>query len=295
MKYLLPVIAFFLLMACATETDEQTAAAEPESTVAEVSALDEVLAAQSDEAKARYQYRSPKATLEFFGIEPDMTVVDTLPGSVWYAGILSEYLGPDGTVIGANFALEHRKAMGGRYASDEYQSKNANWPATWAAARNAKRSENGAPYAAFFYGSLPKELKGRADVVLMIRAAHHLLRVNDGAYFSEAAADIYAILKPGGIVGVIQHRAPESASDEWAVGNAGYVKQSAVVAAFESVGFELVETSEINANPKDQPTEGDVVWRLPPSLGTSNDDEDLRAKMIAIGESDRMTLKFRKL
>lgn len=294
MKHLLAVAAAITLTACATETGNPNAASDTGSAVAQGSTLDAVLASQSDEAKARYQYRNPKATLEFFGIEPGMTVVDTLPGDVWYAGILSEYLGPEGQVVGANFALDHREAMGGRYASEEYQTKNADWPKSWAAARNAERGENGAPYAAFFYGSFPQELKNTADAVLMIRAAHHLLRIDEGAYFAEAAADIHAVLKQGGIVGVIQHRAPESASDEWAVGSAGYVKQSAVIAAFENAGFELIGTSEVNANPKDQPTEKDYVWRLPPSLGTSRDDEDLRAKMIAIGESDRMTLKFRK-
>ncbi len=282
-------------MACATETDSANAAAESEKAMAKASALDAVLAAQSDEAKARYKYRNPKATLDFFGIEPGMTVVDTLPGDVWYAGILSDYLGADGQVIGANFALDHRKAMGGRYASDEYQTKNANWPETWSAERNGERGEEGAPYAAFFYGAIPQNMHGSADAVLMIRAVHHLMRIDEGVFFEEAAADINAVLKPGGIVGVVQHRAPEAASDEWAVGGSGYVKQSAVIAAFEKAGFELVETSEINANPKDQPTEEDFVWRLPPSLGTSRDDGDLRAKMIAIGESDRMTLKFRKL
>ena len=284
MKFVLKTVAATMLAASAMASIGQ----------AEESKLDAVLESQSDETKARYQYRNPKETLAFFGIEPGMTVVDTLPGSVWYAGILSEYLGSEGKVVGANFALEHRAAMGGRYASEEYQTKNANWPETWAEARNAERTDNGAPYGAFFYGALPEDMKGAADAVLMIRAVHHLMRIEDGKYFDKAAADAYAALKPGGIVGVVQHRAPESASDEWAVGRAGYVKQSAVIATFEKAGFELVEASEINANPKDQPTADDVVWRLPPALGTSRDDEELRAKMVAIGESDRMTLKFVK-
>ncbi|MFM7784669.1 MAG: methyltransferase, partial [Gammaproteobacteria bacterium] len=109
-----------------------------------------------------------------------------------------------------------------------------------------------------------------------------------------ALADIRTLLKPGGIVGVEAHRAPESAPDAWASGEQGYVKQSAVIAAFQTAGFELVGSSEMNANPKDQPTEQDSVWRLPPSLATSKDDPELRAAMQAIGESDRMTLKFRK-
>ena len=115
-----------------------------------------------------------------------------------------------------------------------------------------------------------------------------------GQYLTKALEDIKKLLKPGGIVGVEQHRAPEGSSAAWATGDNGYVKQSAVIAAFETAGFELVDKSEINANPKDQPTEKDFVWRLPPTLATSQKDEELKAKMLAIGESDRMMLKFRK-
>lgn len=82
--------------------------------------------------------------------------------------------------------------------------------------------------------------------------------------------------------------------DAWALGDQGYVKQPAVIAAVEKAGFELVGSSEMNANPKDQPTEQESVWRLPPSLSTSESDPELRAQMQAIGESDRMTLTFRK-
>jgi predicted methyltransferase len=159
----------------------------------------------------------------------------------------------------------------------------------------AKRGADDAEVAAFQYGSLPEEMAGTADVVLVMRAMHHFMRLEkDGGYLTQALADMHKVLKPGGIVGVVQHRAPEESSDEWAIGNAGYVKQSAVIAAFEKAGFELVEASEINANPKDQPTEKDVVWRLPPTLATSEDNPELKAQMEAIGESDRMTLKFRK-
>jgi len=92
----------------------------------------------------------------------------------------------------------------------------------------------------------------------------------------------------------VQHRAPETASDEWADGSRGYLKQSAVIAMFETAGFQLVSKSEINANPKDKPGADDMVWRLPPSLRSSKEDPALREAMLAIGESDRMTLLFRK-
>lgn len=309
MRKLLLAALPLALLACSGE--ETSATAEPPATDADAvdpvkEAVDTaaadmqlvmVLDGQADETKARYQYRHPKDTMEFLGIMPGMTVADTLPGSVWYAGILSQYLGAEGHVIGANYSLEQRMAMGGRYASDEWQEENREWPTNWAEERNSDLEEDNAPFSAFFYGGLPEDMHGTADVVMMVRAFHHLNRTEEeGGYRTQALTDAYNLLKPGGIVGVVQHRAPEANSDEWAVGNNGYVKQSHVIAVFEEAGFELAEQSEINANPKDQPTEEDYVWRLPPTLGgASREDEDIRATMQAIGESDRMTLKFRKL
>lgn len=310
MKHLLWSAAALALIACGGEQDtaetaapseEMAAVDQEEAAPSAEERLDAVLAAQDDDTKARYQHRHPKETLMFYGIEPGMTVVDTLPGVPWYSGILSEYLGPEGRVIGANFSLEQRSAMGGRYATEEYQAENATWPETWAAERNAEREDDEAPFDAFFYGSLPEDMEGAADVVLMVRAAHHFNRTEEaGGFFTEAVEDAYAVLKPGGVLGIVQHRAPEGNSDEWAVGNNGYIKQSYVIDFVTDNGFEFVESSEINANPGDQPTEDDFVWRLPPSLGTTRDHEtdeaqaELRAQLQAIGESDRMTLKFRK-
>jgi len=111
---------------------------------------------------------------------------------------------------------------------------------------------------------------------------------------TQALADMKKLLKPGGIVGVEQHRAPEDQPDASTKGERGYLKQSAVIAAFQAAGFELVDKSEINANPNDKPSAEDVVWRLPPTLATSKDNPELKAQMEAIGETDRMTLKFRK-
>jgi predicted methyltransferase len=159
----------------------------------------------------------------------------------------------------------------------------------------AKRGPDDAAVGAVQYGAVPDDMAGKVDVVLVVRALHHFTRLEPtGGYMSKALADIKKLLKPGGIVGVEQHRAPESSPDAWAKGESGYVKQSAVVAAFTAAGFELVEASEINANPKDKPTDKDVVWRLPPTLATSKDNPALKAEMEAIGETDRMTLKFRK-
>ena len=291
---LLVATAALALFGCAKEpappapAPEPAAAAEP--TAAE--RLDAVLAAQPEADKARYPQRHPKETLMFFGVEPGMTVVDTLPGDVWYTGILLDYLGPNGKVIAADYSAEMWTKFGD-YSPDP--KTKANWPADYVATMQAKRGPDDAQIAAFQYGSVPDELAGTADVVLLIRAIHHFNRMEskDG-YMTTALADINKLLKPDGIVGVVAHRAPESSSDAWASGEAGYVKQSAMVAAFEKAGFELVEASEINANPKDQPTEKDFVWRLPPTLATSQDNAELKAQMEAIGESDRMTLKFRK-
>ena len=295
-KQLLVGAAVLVLFGCAKETPapEPAASTEP-AAQAQPSAsekLDTILAAQPEETKARYAHRHPKEMLEFFGVEPGMTVVDTLPGDFWYTGLLLDYLGPEGKVIAADYSAEMWKQFG-EYSPDPKEK--VNWPADYVAKIEPTRTDGDAAIAAFQYGSVPDDMAGTADVVLMVRAIHHFMRLEDkGGYMTKALADANKLLKPGGIVGVEQHRAPEGNSDKWATGDQGYVKQSAVVAAFEKAGFELVEESEINANPKDKPTEKEFVWRLPPTLATSQKDPALKAQMEAIGESDRMTLKFRK-
>lgn len=254
--------------------------------------LDAVLAEQPDDAKARYEYRHPAATLKFFGVKPGMTVVDTLPGEVWYSGILIDYLGPEGKVIGADYSPE-MWSLFGSFAPAE--GAKANWAAEWTEKAEGWRDEGDASVGGVAFGAVPDEMAGTVDVVLQVRSMHHFNRFEDqGEHRTQAIADMYKLLKPGGIVGVIQHRAPEGSDDAWATGDNGYVKQSAIVAAFEAGGFELVDQSEINANPKDQPTENDFVWRLPPTLAGSADDPAATEAMRAIGESDRMTLKFQK-
>jgi predicted methyltransferase len=304
MKYLLMGAAALAIVACGDNQPAQTEAPADETAASEdvveeavmtaEEKLDAVLAAQDEDTKARYQYRHPKETLMFFGIEPGMTVVDSLPGTVWYSGILSDYLGPDGKVIGADYSMEMWPLFGG-FATEEWLANRANWKETYVANVNETRDEDDAPVEAFVYGSLPEEMYGTADVVMMVRAAHHFNRFEDEhGFFTQALEDVSNVLKPGGTLGVIQHRAPEGNSDEWSTGDNGYVKQSRIISFVEAHGFELVDTSEINANPNDQPTEDDIVWRLPPTLGTSGEDPELRAQMETIGESDRMTLKFRK-
>ncbi|MEK7266883.1 MAG: methyltransferase [Pseudomonadota bacterium] len=288
-KFLFPAAAI-MLAACAT-TDGGTAS---KSAAFDGARLDVVLAAQKGEDQARYQWRHPKETLEFFGVAPGMTVVDTLPGEVWYSGILANYLGADGEVIGADYSPEMWKLFGA-FADEEFLAQKATWAADWVQGSAKWAPADGAKIGGVAYGSIPEEMKGTVDIVLMVRAFHHFNRFEEeGGFRTAALADAMSMLKPGGIVGVVQHRAPEANSDKWAEGDNGYVKQSEIVKAFEAAGFEFVGSSEINANPADKPTETDIVWRLPPSLGTSRKDPALKAQMEAIGESDRMTLKFRK-
>jgi predicted methyltransferase len=284
-----------LLFACssaagpAPETAQSAAAAAPSEATAQ---LEAVLAKQPEDVKSRYEQRHPKEMMEFFGVQPGMTVVDTLPGPVWWTGILLDYLGPKGKVIDADYSPEMWTKFG-NYSPDPATKKN--WAADTVAKLNAARAPEAAQVGAFQYGSVPEDMAGTVDVIMVSRAMHHLMRLeDDGKYLTQALADMNKLLKPGGVVGVEQHRAPEAQPDASTKGDRGYVKQSAVIAAFQKAGFELVDKSELNANPKDQPSEADVVWRLPPTLATSKDNPDLQAQMKAIGETDRMTLKFRK-
>lgn len=294
---LILTIAALALAGCSKETPtpDSTQAQAPTESAAQSDPsekLDAVLAAQSDADKARYAHRHPKETLEFFGVRPGMTVLDTLPGDVWYAGLLMDYLGPQGRVIAADYSQEMWQLFGDYSPKPEVKAK---WTEEFAAKLEAKRDSDDAQVLAVHYGAIPDELAGTVDVVMLVRSFHHLHRLEDqGEWMTKAFEDIKKVLKPDGIVGVVAHRAPEQSSDAWAKGDAGYLKQSAVISAFEKAGFELVEASEINANPKDQPTEKDFVWRLPPTLATSQNDPELKAQMEAIGETDRMTLKFRK-
>jgi predicted methyltransferase len=252
-----------------------------------------VIEARSAEDRARDQWRHPAETLAFFQVEPGMTVAEVLPGGGWYTRILANYLGGDGTLYGVNY-VERMWPMFS-FATEK-----------WIAQRIASTGEfdddvrgftdNGIKAQGFTFNTVPPKAGGTVDRVLLIRALHNLNRFEATAGTrSQAMAAIRGMLKPGGMVGVVQHRLSESAPEEGADGSRGYLKQSAVIDIFTTAGFELVAQSEINANPRDKPGPQDSVWRLPPSLNTSKDDPGLRAEMEAIGESDRMTLLFRKV
>ncbi len=291
MRILVAFALIITLSACEqAPPPAETETPEPQATT---TGLDAVLAAQPDEVRARYDQRHPKETLEFFGIQPGMTVVEALPGGGWYSKILLPYLGAEGRLIGANYAHDMWPKFG--FFDQEFIDSMATWTTDWPEQAQAWRGENGASVEAFDFGSMPDAFAGQADAVLFIRALHNLARFDsDGGYLTTALNDAHRVLKPGGIVGVVQHEARADMPDEWADGSRGYLKRQFVIDRVTAAGFEFVGASEVNQNPNDQPTTDDIVWRLPPTLATSGEDPELRAQMEAIGESNRMTLLFRK-
>lgn len=226
---------------------------------------------------ARDPYRHPAETLAFFGVGPDDTVVEVWPGGGWYTEILAPYLAGGG---GRLYAAAPDWGIGGIK-----KMKEANAPVY-----------GGVLTADFpaFDANTTRVPEGIADVVLTFRNVHNwrmgYRRDDKKDYAPEAFRQIYAMLKPGGILGIVDHRLPETASAE-RERTSGYIKTSTVLALADQAGFELVGTSEINANPKDTTDWPNGVWTLPPTLALKDQD---RAKYVAIGESDRMTLKFRK-
>ncbi|MGI9294673.1 MAG: class I SAM-dependent methyltransferase [Pseudomonadales bacterium] len=299
---LLPVLA---LTACAQQSnnDSITGADEPVSEPATTAnsapansgaeRLATILAAQPAEKQARYGYRHPQQTLEFFGITPGMTVVEALPGGGWYTQILLPYLGANGKLIGVDYALDMFPKFG-FFTKEDIEAKKT-WAETWTTEAESWRGSNAAAVSAAVFGSVPDDLAGTADAVLFIRALHNLNRFeNDGGYLTTALTEAHRVLKPGGIVGVVQHEARNDKPDAWADGSKGYLKKAFIIERMEQAGFEYVDASDINANDKDQPADTDIVWRLPPTLLTSRDNPELKTEMQAIGESNRTTLKFRK-
>ena len=255
-------------------------------------ALDGVIAARSDDDKARDGARHPNATLEFFQVKPGMTVAEGLPGGGWYTRILANYLGGDGTLYGVNYADRLWPML---------SSATPDWIAGRIAATKkfpeevASYTDNGITARGFTFATVPAEVEGTVDRVLLIRALHNLNRFEQKAGLrSKALAAVYGMLKDDGMVGVVQHRAPETADPNGTDGSRGYLNEAAVILMFEEAGFQLAGDSNINANPLDQPSDAEVVWRLPPSLRGSKDNTKERDALMAIGESDRMTLLFRK-
>lgn len=254
--------------------------------------LEQVIASRSAADKARDGARHPAETLTFFQLQPGMTVAEALPGSGWYTRILAPYLGAEGAIYGVNYVDEIWPLFG--FMDEEEMKKRiaatGNFPG-----QVKKYTDNGIAIRSFTFSTVPEKAYKTVDRFLIIRGLHNLNRFESKiGSRSLALATVRVLLKDDGLVGVVQHRIPESADDAGADGSRGYLKQSSVVSVFEQAGFELVATSEINANAKDRPGPEDIVWRLPPSLNGSKDKPEQKAAMEAIGESDRMTLLFKK-
>jgi predicted methyltransferase len=297
MRFLIILAASIIFGACSQPEVNQTLTAEvmpmAGSTTIATNELSAILAAQPEAVQDRYVYRHPEETLNFFGIKPGMTVVEVLPGGGWYSKLLLPHLGTEGQLVGANYPRDIWPLFG--FFSEERIAKLATWTTDWPAGAQEWRSDNSASVSAFEFGKASESLRGTADAVLFFRALHNLARFeNQGEFLTTAIADSYNVLKPGGIAGIVQHHAPDSASDEWADGSRGYLKKAFVITKMQAAGFEFLASSDVNANSKDEPTVEDVVWRLPPTLRGAKDDAEQAAKMLAIGESNRMTLKFRK-
>lgn len=231
---------------------------------------------RTDEQRARDAYRNPKETLTFFEIEPTSAVLELWPGGGWYTAILAPYVGESGALYVTGYPAD----TGSEYLVKMTANFNA-WLPTVPHGDKVTVIEVNPPEVLDF------GLENQIDVAVTFRNAHNWSKNN---YDSMIYEQVFKALKPGGVFGVVDHRAPEGMSLE-DQGKSGYLDQARVIAAVEAVGFELVEASEINANAKDTKDHPEGVWTLPPSLRLGDVD---REKYVEIGESDRMTLKFRK-
>lgn len=237
---------------------------------------------------ARDEYRHPKETLEFFGLEPTMSVVEIWPSKGWYTEILAPVLRDYGVYYAAGFALSAHKTPDWRHEMQiAFADKLAKHPEVY-------------DHVVVTELSVPERTTiappGTVDMILTFRNVHNWMK---GGYTQAMLETFYRTLAPGGILGVVEHRAnPKTSFDEMV--KTGYVTEEFITQLASAVGFELVATSEINANPNDSKDYPEGVWTLPPTLryckglkdGASRD--KCIDKYMAIGESDRMTLKFMK-
>lgn len=293
MRKILVISLAAALVACGGQSNppaEQTAApapqpaqpaapAEPVAPLA--SALEAAVAGswRSPHFVARDAHRHPKETLEFFGIAPDATVIEITPGGGWYAEILAPYLMAEGRYIGAIIDPSKASSEGAR---DYYTKSNQGLRDKLAAAPEQFAK---AELVEFDINAPVLGEAGSADAVLTFRNVHNWM--NNGAAPGMFQA-FFAALKPGGVLGVVEHRANADVPEG---DRSGYMSEAQVIKMATDAGFVLDEKSEINANPLDTKDHPNGVWTLPPS---NRHDEADAAKYQAIGESDRMTLRFRK-
>jgi len=286
----LVLVALLLLAACGQKTQTEPSgdtADKVSKTAKPVSGLEmAVMSGQRQIANIpRDQYRHPAQTLEFFGLKPNMTVVELYPGGGWYTEIIAPFLKQGGG---------HYIAAGFERDTDSEYLRKAN------AAFDERFVAHPESFGEIDVTVLSKDAPGiapdeSADLVLTFRNVHNWM---EGGFAQKAFDDMFKALRPGGVMGVVEHRAnPDSPQDETAA--SGYVREDYVIELAQNAGFVLEARSEINANPKDTKDHPYGVWTLPPTLRSSDyqgeaDPDYDKEKYLAIGESDRMTLRFRK-
>jgi predicted methyltransferase len=233
-----------------------------------------------NEEKVRDEYRHPQQTLRFFGVQADMTVVEVWPGGGWYSNILAPLLKDNGQYYAAHFLINDG-------TSDYFKKSQAAFAQKVANVQSFNKVK-----LTGFDPSDDSDIApaGSSDAVLTFRNIHNWYMRQGEEGVEKAFATFFKALKKGGVLGVVEHRLPETMADDMQL-KAGYMKQSFVIAKAEKAGFTLVASSEINANPLDNAMHPKGVWTLPPSMRLGEED---MAKYLAIGESDRMTLKFVK-
>jgi len=237
--------------------------------------------------RARDAARHPAQTLAFFGWRPEMTVVEIWPSAGWYTEILAPITRADGILYAANFApTADRTPIWRKREHRKYMEKLERRPAVY---------NHVVPTPL----SIPERTTiappGSADMVLTFRNVHNWMK---GDYAPAMFDTMARALRPGGVLGVVEHRAPPGTSVA-RMKQSGYVTEQHVIALARSAGLSLEARSEINANPRDDHQHPAGVWSLPPTLRhcrrvTDNMRKECRARYLAIGESDRMTLRFRK-
>ena len=267
------------LCACATGPAAPPAPQAPPRDAATAAAIERVLAGahRSAENRARDAHRHPVDTLLFFGIKPDMTVVEVWPGTGgWYTEVLAPLLAEHGKLYAA--VLPPMPA-------NEYVTKSlAEFDAKLAARPDLYGKVTVTRLGPGDFNIAPP---GSADLVVTFRNLHNWMNLG---FEKEAIAEMFRALKPGGTLGIVEHRG-NAAKPQDPRAASGYVNEQYAIDLIQAAGFVLEARSEINANPKDTKDYEQGVWALPPTWRAGNRD---RAKYEAIGESDRFTLRFRK-
>ena len=236
--------------------------------------------ARANDAK-RDQYRHPAETFEFFRVYPDHVIGEYAPGGAWVSRILGRYVNENGKYTGLYFGTK-------THFSDQQKQGIASAIAKFPSDVAAVSGRPATDFNAFSLSEIPEGAKGSFDRIVIMRMVHNMINWNIADAEIKAMRDL---LKPDGLIGIEQHRAKADAPYSYTNGSKGYMREADIINFMEIHGFELVAKSEVNANPKDSANWPDGVWTLPPALRLKDVD---RAKYEAIGETDRMTLLFKK-